>query len=107
MNSFSALSDPTRRRILEMLSAGDMAAGEIAEAFDMTAAAISQHLKALREAGLVTVRAKAQRRIYRLAPEGFDECVRWLEETRDRRAAAERGGPEKRASGRGDDFAVG
>lgn len=82
MNSFTALSDPTRRRILEMLAAGDMAAGEIAQCFDMTAAAISQHLRALKEAGLVRVRAVAQRRIYQIAPEGLDEPVSWLERTR-------------------------
>lgn len=86
MNTFTALSDPTRRRILEMLAMGDLAAGEIAECFDMTAAAISQHLKALKEAGLVRVRAEAQRRIYALAPEGLDEPARWLERTRGGRA---------------------
>lgn len=82
MNAFNALSDPTRRRILEMLSDGEMAAGEIAERFEMTAAAVSQHLKALKEAGLVRVRAQAQRRIYTLAPEGLEEPARWLDETR-------------------------
>jgi DNA-binding transcriptional ArsR family regulator len=82
MNTFSALSDPTRRRILEMLALREMSAGEIAQCFDMTAAAISQHLKALKEAGLVSVRAEAQRRIYRLEPHGLDEPASWLERTR-------------------------
>ncbi|MGE0047165.1 MAG: metalloregulator ArsR/SmtB family transcription factor [Hyphomonadaceae bacterium] len=82
MNTFTALADPTRRRILEMLAESDLAAGQIADRFDMTAAAVSQHLKALKEAGLVTVRAEAQRRIYKLSPEGFAEPAEWLDRTR-------------------------
>lgn len=79
MQSFTALSDPTRRRILELLSRGERAAGEIVESFDVSAPAISQHLKVLREAGLVEMRVDAQRRIYRLNPEGLEEMDAWIQ----------------------------
>lgn len=80
MNSLSALADPTRRRIVECLSRGPMASGDIARQFDITAPAISQHLKALRAAKLVRVRAEAQRRIYELDPEGIGELEKWISE---------------------------
>jgi ArsR family transcriptional regulator len=63
---FHALSDPTRRRILEMLRQGDLAAGAIAEAFQMTKPAISHHLSVLKEAGLATERRQGQHVIYSL-----------------------------------------
>jgi DNA-binding transcriptional ArsR family regulator len=78
MLAFTALGDPTRRRIVEMLAARELAAGEIAQRFDMTAPAVSQHLKLLREAGLVHVRRDAQRRIYSLDPSGLAELDEWL-----------------------------
>ena len=56
MSSLAALADPTRRRIVELLSEGERTAGEIVERFALSAPAISQHLKVLREAGLVQVR---------------------------------------------------
>ncbi len=61
MNAFAALADPTRRRIVEILAERELAAGEIARRFDMTAPAVSQHLKILRTAELVRVRNDAQR----------------------------------------------
>lgn len=82
MQSFTALSDPTRRRIVELLSRGERAAGEIVEAFEVSAPAISQHLKVLREAGLVEMRVNAQRRIYRLNPQGLDEMDAWIRDVR-------------------------
>lgn len=78
MQAFAALGDPTRQRIVEMLAARELSAGEIARRFDMTAPAISQHLKLLREAGLVQVRRDAQRRIYALDPAGLAELDAWL-----------------------------
>jgi DNA-binding transcriptional ArsR family regulator len=71
MDAFAALADPTRRRIIEMLAERELAAGEIARRFDMTAPAVSQHLKILRTADLVRVRNDAQRRIYALDPRGL------------------------------------
>lgn len=78
MLAFTALADPTRRRIVELLAQRELPAGEIAERFDVSAPAISQHLKILREAQLVSVRADAQRRIYGIDPAGFAELDQWL-----------------------------
>jgi DNA-binding transcriptional ArsR family regulator len=82
MHAFEALADPTRRRIVELLAAGERAAGEIAGQFEVSAPAISQHLKALRNAGLVQVRAQAQRRFYSLDPAGLRAIDAWLEQVR-------------------------
>ncbi len=82
MQSLLALADPTRRRIVELLAQRDRTAGEIVDEFDMSAPAISQHLKVLREAGLVTVRAEGQSRIQALNPSAFDELDAWLDKTR-------------------------
>jgi DNA-binding transcriptional ArsR family regulator len=78
MRALAALADPTRQRIVEMLSARELSAGSIADEFDVSAPAISQHLKVLKAAKLVRVRVDAQRRIYALDPEGFEEMEQWL-----------------------------
>ncbi|ACB74590.1 metalloregulator ArsR/SmtB family transcription factor [Opitutus terrae] len=82
METLTALADPTRRRIVELLAQRDRTAGEIVEEFDLTPPAISQHLKVLREVGLVKVRADGQRRIHSLEVQGLEEIERWLERTR-------------------------
>ncbi|QIF00017.1 metalloregulator ArsR/SmtB family transcription factor [Roseimicrobium sp. ORNL1] len=82
MLAFTALADPTRRRIVEMLAERERTAGEIVARFDMTAPAISQHLKLLREAGLVSVRADGQRRIHSLDQGGFSEMEAWIAKTK-------------------------
>lgn len=82
MLSLEALADPTRRRIVELLARGDRTAGELVNAFDISAPAISQHLNVLREAGLVRTRAVGQMRIQSLNPEGLDQVGAWLEKTR-------------------------
>jgi DNA-binding transcriptional ArsR family regulator len=82
MDRFLALSDPTRRRIVEMLGSEALAAGEITARFSVSAPAISQHLKVLREAGLVTVEVAGQRRIYRLDPAGLDAFDDWVRKVR-------------------------
>jgi DNA-binding transcriptional ArsR family regulator len=82
VQAFAALADPTRRRIVELLGAGERSAGEIVGEFDVSAPAISQHLKALRDAGLVQVRADGQRRIYALDPAGLAEIDAWLAKVR-------------------------
>ncbi len=82
MDSFSALADPTRRQIVEILGEGERAAGEIMERFDMSAPAISQHLKLLREARLVRVRVAGQRRIYSLDDEGLRVVEVWIGQVR-------------------------
>lgn len=78
MDSFTALADPTRRQIVEMLAEGERTAGEIVRQFAVSAPAISQHLKVLRETRLVAVRPEAQRRIYTLDPAGIDAVDNWL-----------------------------
>ncbi|HLI64878.1 MAG TPA: metalloregulator ArsR/SmtB family transcription factor [Caulobacteraceae bacterium] len=78
MDSMTALADPTRRRIVETLARGALSSGDIARRFDISASAISQHLKTLRAAGLVRARPAAQRRIYELDPRGFDEMSAWI-----------------------------
>ena len=82
MQSLAAIADPTRRHIVELLATRDRTAGELVEAFDLSAPAISQHLNVLREAGLVTTRAAGQSRIQSLNPAAFDELDAWLEKTR-------------------------
>jgi DNA-binding transcriptional ArsR family regulator len=82
MQSLIAIADPTRRRIVELLAEGDRTAGELVAEFDLSAPAISQHLKVLRDAGLVTTRAEGQKRIQTLNPTGFDELEAWLQRTR-------------------------
>ena len=83
MDTFTALSDPTRRRIIESLALGESSFGDLADKFEMSRPAVSQHLKALREAGIVTARADAQRRIYRLTDHGLDEVEAWLGRVRE------------------------
>ncbi len=78
MNGLTALADPTRQRIVEMLAAGALCSGDIASHFQLSPPAVSQHLKALREAKLVSVRAEAQKRIYALNPEGIGELSDWV-----------------------------
>jgi DNA-binding transcriptional ArsR family regulator len=78
MTALQALSDPTRQRIVEMLASGALSSGEIAGRFAMSPPAISQHLKTLRDAKLVTVRAQAQKRIYELDPAGVAELADWI-----------------------------
>jgi DNA-binding transcriptional ArsR family regulator len=79
---FAALADPTRCRIVEMLASGELPVGEIASRFDVSQPAISQHLKVLREARLVSVRIDAQKRIYQLDQAGLAEIDRWLARVR-------------------------
>ena len=83
MLPFRALSDPTRRQILELLAWGELSAGEIAGRFAVSGPAVSQHLRVLREARLVAFRTDAQRRIYRLDPEGLGEVDAWLGRIRE------------------------
>jgi DNA-binding transcriptional ArsR family regulator len=82
MNGLTALSDPTRQRIVEMLAGGALSSGDIASRFQLSPPAISQHLKTLRAAKLVTVRAEAQKRIYELNREGVTELSDWVERIR-------------------------
>lgn len=82
MDTFTALADPTRRRIVEQLALGETSFGDLADQFEMSRPAVSQHLKTLRDAGIVAARADAQRRIYRLSDDGLDEIDAWLGKVR-------------------------
>lgn len=78
VDKFSALSDPTRRSIMEMIARnGELTATEISRQFPVSPPAISQHLKILREAELVRVEKRAQQRIYRINPEAMLELEGW------------------------------
>ncbi len=78
MRGLSVLADPRRQQIVQLLADGAMRSGEIAARFELSAPAVSQHLKALREAGLVRVRVDAQRRIYDLDPDGVEALSLWV-----------------------------
>ncbi|MGE5422909.1 MAG: autorepressor SdpR family transcription factor [Ignavibacteriales bacterium] len=75
---FKALSDPTRRQILNMLQKSDLAAGEIAERFDMTKPSISHHLNILKQADLVQDLRKGQNIYYSLNTTVFQEVLGWF-----------------------------
>ncbi len=83
MDTFTALADPTRRQIIEALALGEASFGELADRFEMSRPAVSQHLKALKEAGIVVSRPDAQRRIYRLTDDSLDEVEAWLGKVRE------------------------
>ncbi|GAB3995682.1 metalloregulator ArsR/SmtB family transcription factor [Glycomyces albus] len=80
--AFDALGDPVRRRIVELLGDGEQPAGTVArligERFGISQPAVSQHLKALREAGLVTVRSEGTRRVYNVDFDGIAAVRAWL-----------------------------
>jgi len=82
MDTFIALADPTRRQIIESLASGEASFGTLAEQFEMSRPAVSQHLKVLRESGIVAVRADAQRRIYSLSDDGLKDIDEWLGKVR-------------------------
>jgi len=74
---FSAIGDPTRRHMLDLLSSSELPAGQIAIPFSITRPAISQHLDVLRRAGLVSVRRRGRQQLYRLEPEPLREVYDW------------------------------
>ena len=76
---FEVLAEPKRRQILDLLRADELAVNELVAALGLSQPAVSKHLRTLREAGLVTARTDAQRRLYRLRPEPLRELDGWLE----------------------------
>ena len=77
-NAYTALSDPTRREILKLLSDRDMTAGEIADCFDITKPSISHHLATLKGAGLVLDERKGQNIVYSLNLTVFQDLMKWF-----------------------------
>lgn len=76
-----ALAEPRRRAILRLVARDELAAGEIAAAFDVTRTAVSQHLTVLKNAGLLTERRDGTRRLYRARPEGLAGLRQFLDDT--------------------------
>jgi DNA-binding transcriptional ArsR family regulator len=76
--ALEVLAEPTRRRILDLLRAGERPVGELVDHLGASQPAVSKHLRVLRDAGLVEVRADAQRRLYRLRTEPLRELDEWL-----------------------------
>ena len=83
MHAFDVLGDPVRRRILELLAAGELASGDLTAAvraeFGISQPAVSQHLRVLREHGFASVRPEGARRLYAVRPEPFQEVDAWLD----------------------------
>jgi DNA-binding transcriptional ArsR family regulator len=78
-SALTALGDPTRRAIFEQLRTGPRSVGELAACFPVSRPAVSQHLRVLREAGLVSDRRDGTRRLYRVAPQGVAELRSYLD----------------------------
>jgi DNA-binding transcriptional ArsR family regulator len=74
------LSDATRRRVFERLRSGPQSVGVLAAGLPVSRPAVSQHLKALKEAGLVIDRSEGTRRVYYIDPDGLGELRRWIDE---------------------------
>jgi DNA-binding transcriptional ArsR family regulator len=78
--ALSALADPTRRAVFERLRDGPVSVGDVAAGMSVSRPAVSQHLKALKAAGLVTDKPEGTRRVYSIDPAGLGELRRWLDE---------------------------
>jgi len=76
----AALADPTRREVFERLRVGEASVGELSRGLPVTRPAVSQHLRVLKEAGLVTDRAQGTRRVYRIDPHGLAAIRTWLDQ---------------------------
>ena len=79
-NALAALADPTRRHVFERLKSGPHAVAEIARGMPVSRPAVSQHLKVLKEAGLVTDRPDGTRRVYSIDPDGLGALRAWLDQ---------------------------
>jgi DNA-binding transcriptional ArsR family regulator len=79
-DALSALADPTRRRVFERLKSGPQPVGAIARGMPVSRPAVSQHLKALKEAGLVADRPEGARRVYFIDPHGLGALRKWLDQ---------------------------
>jgi len=87
-DGFAALADPTRRHIFERLAKRPLAVGELAEGLPVSRPAVSQHLKVLKEAGLVVDRQEGTRRVYQVDPRGVEAMRNYLDRFWDRALAA-------------------
>jgi DNA-binding transcriptional ArsR family regulator len=78
--AFTALADPTRRRVFEKLSSGPKSVGAIARGLPVSRPAVSQHLRVLKDAGLVADRPEGTRRVYSIDPHGLGALRKWLDQ---------------------------
>ena len=101
-DALAALADPTRRRVFERLKAGPKPVGAIARGLPVSRPAVSQHLKTLKEAGLVADRPEGTRRVYFIDPHGLGALRRWLDQFWDEALAAFQAEVEGQASERKD-----
>ena len=99
-SGWTALGDPTRRKVFERILEGPASVNELARDLPVSRPAVSQHLRVLKEAGLVTERRNGTRRLYRLDPNGLGELRRYVEEywTQALAAFKEEAERERRAS---------
>src|SRR5579863_9641758 len=86
--ALAALGDPTRREIFERLANGPRSVGDLARDLPVSRPAVSQHLRQLKEAGLVTDRAEGTRRVYQIDPQGLGALRQWLDRFWDAALAA-------------------
>ena len=86
--ALSALADPTRRRVFERLRSGPQPVGVIARGMPVSRPAVSQHLKVLKEAGLVVDQPEGTRRVYYIDPDGLGSLRAWLDQFWDQALAA-------------------
>jgi DNA-binding transcriptional ArsR family regulator len=96
-----ALGDPTRRAIFERLRTGDRSVGDIAQDMPVSRPAVSQHLRVLKEAGLVSDRQEGTRRIYQVDPAGLAELRAYVEDLWDQRLAGFKSAAETKGGRRG------
>jgi len=94
--ALTALADPTRRRVFERLKSGPKPVGAIARGLPVSRPAVSQHLKVLKEAGLVQDRPEGTRRVYYIDPDGLGPLRAWLDEFWDRALEAFRAEVERK-----------
>ena len=100
-DAIAALADPTRRAILERLRAGPSAVGAVADGLPVSRPAVSQHLRVLSDAGLVTVTPDGNHRIYAIAPSGIDNLRHYLDSLWDDALAAFKRAAEDQAKQKG------
>lgn len=82
LDVFQTLADPTRRRIIEALRAGEQQVGDVVQSAGVHQSGVSRHLRILHDAGFVSMRPDGQRRLYALKPEPFEELDQWLTQYR-------------------------
>lgn len=98
--TIAALADPTRRLVLEALKAGPLPVGALAQTLPVSRPAVSQHLRVLSDAGLLTVRTEGTRRLYAIDPKGADDLRKYLDSMWDDALAAYTKAAQDKAAGK-------